>query len=213
MTLNDELFGLPKVDVYKQFASETNGVFNLGDFYNPIKVEVPFKNWTLTFDTNVTSEIATISTGNPYGGNTEYTRVRAVFIKTNDFQFGISNSNIFDSIANLFGSQDIKTGYKMFDELFTIKGNDEIKVKQLLSNATIRNILMQLREVNLKVRTQEGIFGNQLPENVSELFFKAEDVIIIPEKLKLLTELFSEVLDQLCIIECAKSENPNIRLT
>jgi hypothetical protein len=212
MTLKDELFGMPKEEAYKKFASEINGKFSRGDFYNPVKVEVPFKNWTITLDTNVTKELLNNSGGNPYGGNSEYTRVRAPFIKSGNFHFAISNTGAFDSFTKLFGAQDITTGDEKFDDSFTIKGSDENRIQHLFSNTTIRHLLMELGEVHLMTREQEGLFGIQLPSNVNELFFKAEDVLIEPGKLKLLIELFSEILDQLCSIGCAKADNPNIDL-
>jgi len=104
MTLKGELFGSNKEDVYMQLAYELNGRFEHGDFYNPIKIDVPFKNWTITFDTNVIKEIINVSTGNPYGGNAEYTRVRTPFLKTSNFQFAITNTNALDSFAKLSGA-------------------------------------------------------------------------------------------------------------
>ncbi len=211
MTLKDELFGPDKEDVYKQLASDLNGKFICGDFYNPIKVEVPFKNWTITIDTNVTKDF-NVGSSNPYG-DSEYTRIRVPFIKTGNFQIAITNANTFDSITKLFGAKDIIIGDQKFDDLFTIKGNDEIKVKLLFSNSLIRHLLIEIKKINLVIREQEGFLGTQLPETVNELFFKAKDVILETEKLKLLVQLFSEILEELHNIGCAKNDNPNINLT
>ena len=213
MTLRDELFGASKEDVYKMVAFDLNGKFTRGDFYNPVRVDVPFKNWIITLDTNVVNEIINVSHGNPYGGNAIYTRVRVPFIKTSNFQFAVTNTTALDSFTKLFGGQDILVGDEHFDKLFTIKGNDEAKVEKLFTNSIIRHLIMELEEMNLVIRTQEGLlFGTKLPENINEIFFKAEDVIIDTKKLKLLFQLFSETLEQLCKINCAKTENPNIDL-
>ncbi len=213
MTLQDELLGPKKEDIYKQLATDLNGKFTLGDFYNPVKVDVPFQNWTITLDTNVLMEFINISAGNPYGGNSEYTRVRASFLKTSNFQFSITNTSVFDSFVKIFGAQDITVGDEVFDKLFTIKGNDEFKIKELFSKAVIRNLLLDLVEVNLAIRTEESLFGDQLPENTNEIYFKAEDVIVDLNKLKLLHQLFSEILLQLHKIGVAKNDTPNSHLT
>lgn len=213
MTLKEEFFGPSKEDVYKSIASELNGKFIRGEFNNPVRVDVPFKNWIITLDTHVVMELINASPGNHYGGNAIYTRVRAPFIKTGNFQFAVNNTTPLDSFTKLFGSQDIIVGDEQFDKLFTVKGNEKAKVETLFSNRTIRDLIIELEEMNLSIRTQEGIYlGTKLPENVNELFFKSEDLIIDPEKLKLLFQLFSEILEQLCKMNCANDENPNIDL-
>ena len=57
------------------------------------------------------------------------------------------------------------------------------------------------------------MFGDELPENVNEIFFKAEDAITDINKLKLLAQLFSEILIQLHKIGLAKNDKPNSILT
>jgi len=126
MTLKDELFEPNKEDIYKQLAYELKGRFSRGDFYNPLKVDVPFKNWTITIEKKVIKEILIIGSGNPYGGNAEYTRVSTPFLKTGHFQFAITNTSALDSFANFFGAQDVIIGDVIFDDLFTIMGKDEI---------------------------------------------------------------------------------------
>ncbi|MBK7681840.1 MAG: hypothetical protein IPJ26_04875 [Bacteroidetes bacterium] len=91
--------------------------------------------------------------------------------------------------------------------------NDEFKIKELFSKAVIRNLLLDLVEVNLAIRTEESLFGDQLPENTNEIYFKAEDVIVDLNKLKLLHQLFSEILLQLHKIGVAKNDTPNSHLT
>ncbi len=210
MTLKDELFGPKKEEVYEQLAIDLNGKFTRGDFTNPVKVDIPFKNWTITLDTKVIMEIINVSSGNPYGGNAEYTRVRAPFVKIGNFQFAITNTSTLDSFAKLLGAQAIIIGDENFDNLFMIQGNDELKVKHLFSNSIIRQLLIELVNINLTIRTEEGLFGSPLPENVNEIFFKSEDVIVEVNKLKLLTQLFSEILEQLTKIGVAKNDKPNI---
>src|SRR5262249_30186341 len=117
-----------------------------------------------------------------------------------------------DSLSKLFGAQDIAIGDEKFDKHFTIKGNDENKIRLLFSNSVIRHLLTEIREVNLVLRQQEGYLGTQLPTGINELFFKADDVIIEIDKLKLLIQLFSETLDQLYSMGCAEKERPAINL-
>jgi len=61
MTLKDEFFGSNKEDIYKQLALDLNGRFAHGNFYNPTKVDVPFKSWTIHKRQNRKTKIAYIS--------------------------------------------------------------------------------------------------------------------------------------------------------
>jgi hypothetical protein len=211
MSLKNELFS-DKDATYKKVASDLNGNFSHGGFDNPVRVNIPFRNWIITADTFVSIDLINPSRGNPYGGNSEHTRIRAPFLKTGDFGFAITSATAFDSFAKWLGSQDISTGDKAFDKRFVIKGTDLIKVKLLFSNPSIRKLLSEIGDVNLVLRDQEGYLGTHLPENVSELFFRADDVIFDEGKLKLLIQLFTELLDELFKIGCAKEDAPDFKL-
>jgi hypothetical protein len=211
MSLRNELFG-NKEGVYKKLASDLHGNFSRGDFSNPVRVNIPYKNWTITADTFVTMDLINVSKGNPYGGNSEHTRIRVPFLKGEDLNFSITTATALNSFAKIFGAHDIKVGEEEFDKQFIIKGTNENKVKLIFSNSSVRRSLSEIGDINLVLRDHEGFLGTQLPENIYELFLKAEDVILDENKLKSFIQLFFELLDQLSGLGFAKKDNPNFKL-
>jgi hypothetical protein len=211
MSLKNELMG-DKEGVYKKLALDFNGEFSIGEFENPIRVNIPHKNWIITVDTFVTIELISVSKGNPYGGNSEYTRIRVPFLKLDNLNFAITTTTLIDSLTKLFGAQDISVGEHEFDRIFTIKGTDPTKIQLLLSNSSIRQMILELKEVNLLLRDQEGLLGTRLPDGVSELCFKSSDVIFDNQELTHMVNLFRIMLDELLNIGCAKVDSPNFKL-
>lgn len=74
---------------------------------------------------------------------------------------------------------------------------NEFKIKSLLRNKKIRKYIESLKEVNIQISNQKGIWEEQLPEKELELSLfingELEDVRI----LKSLLYLFMEMLDEL----------------
>jgi hypothetical protein len=211
MSLRNELFK-DKENIYKKLAFDLNGNFSHGDFTNPVRVSVPYKNWTIVADTFVVMELINTSSGNPYGGNSEHTRIRVPFIRKQNFTFAITTANALDSFAKFFGSQDITVDDEQFDNQFIIKGSDKSNVKLLFSNPSVKKSLSEMNDVNLVLRNQEGFLGTPLPENINELFFKAGDVIMDENELKSLIHLFEALLDELCHLGCIDEREPDFKL-
>jgi hypothetical protein len=57
-----------------------------------------------------------------------------------------------------------------------------------------------------------GIWGKSCPQGVDELHFEVVGVIKDIDRLKLLFELFSETLDELCRMGSACEDDPQVRL-
>lgn len=113
------------------------------------------------------------------------------------FKFEIYREGFVRKIEKLFGAQDIKIGYPEFDKAFTIKSNNEFKIKTILRNKKIRNLINSQKEVNIQISNQKGIWEEELPENESELSYFADGEIKNIETLKSLLELFKLILDEL----------------
>jgi hypothetical protein len=78
-----------------------------------------------------------------------------------------------------------------------IKANNEFKIKSLLQNHKIRNLIEVQKEMNIEVSDQKGIWEEKLPEKEFELSYFMEGEIKDVEELKLLLRLFKEILDEL----------------
>ena len=109
--------------------------------------------------------------------------------------------------------QDVCVGYSEFDEAFIIKGNNEWKLRQLFSNAKIRQLISAQPDIRFFVNNRHGgVWGKSLPKGVDELYFEVVGAIKEVDRLKLLYELFSETLDELCRMGSAYEDDPQVKL-
>jgi len=108
--------------------------------------------------------------------------------------------------------QDIEIGVPSFNERFIIKGNNVLKVKELLSNTRIIQLIEMQADIYFAVKDDDGWFHKAFPEGVDELYFQVVGVIRDLERLKSLYELFAEILNQLCNIGSAYKADPRIDL-
>jgi len=203
MGIMREMFGPSKKEIWQVLSEQIGSEFVEGGFLKSDKVVAHIKQWIVTLDTY------TVSTGK---SSTTYTRMRAPYVNKDGNRFKIYRSGIFSGIGAALGMQDIEIGYPEFDEDFVIKGDNEQKLKELLKNTRIRELMQLQRRFHLEVKDDEGWFGASFPDGVDELYFRVPGVIKELEQLKGLFELFSEVLNQLCIIGSAYESNAGIEL-
>ena len=108
--------------------------------------------------------------------------------------------------------QDVCVGYPEFDEAFIIKGNHEWKLRRLFSNPRIRQLISAQPDIRFSVNHRHGrVWGKRFPKDVDELYFQVVGVIKDVDRLKLLYELFSETLDELCRMGLACENDPPVK--
>ena len=83
-------------------------------------------------------------------------------------------------------------------------------MRELLSDQKIRELIARQPEILFTVKDDEGWFGPDFPDGVDELYFQVAGVVKDIERLKLLYELFSETLDQLCRMGAAYKQTPDV---
>lgn len=203
MGLLRELFGPSKKEIWQALAEQINSEYVEGGFFSRDKVVAHIKEWIVTMDTY------TVSSGK---SSTTYTRLRAPYVNKDGFRFKIYRSGIFSEIGAFLGMQDIEVGFEEFDREFVIKGNDEMKLKELFSNTRIRSLIEIQPRFHLEVKDDEGWFGANFPDGVDELYFLVPGVIKDMDLLKALFDIYSEVLNQLCIIGSAYETDPGVEL-
>lgn len=177
-----------KINFWQKFTKETNGIFKEGYSWRSDSTEIEYKKWKIIFDN------FTLWSGKH---NAEMTRIIVPISLTDNFRFEIYNEGFVRKIEKLFGAQDIEIGYPEFDKAFTIKSNNEFKIKKLLRNKEIRNLLTLQKEVNIQISDQKGIWEEKLPENEFELSYFIDGKIHALETLKSLLELFKLILHDL----------------
>ncbi|TAE26865.1 MAG: DUF3137 domain-containing protein [Cytophagales bacterium] len=203
MSFLRSVFGPSKNEIWQQLAHDIRASYDEGSFWKGSKVEATVGEWTIVLDTH------TVSTGKT---TVVYTRLRAPYVNADGFQFKIYEENFFSSIGKFFGMQDVETGHPPFDERFIVQGNDESKLKLLLSNGAIRTLLDVQPTITLEVKDDEGWLRTRYPENVDLLYFHVIGVIKDLDRLKNLYDLFAEVLQELCRIGSAYKDAPNVKL-
>lgn len=179
-------------NLWKQFAEEMNGRYIERHYWHSDKAEVYYKNWKIIFDyyTHYTT-----AGNNSY--EQKYTRVIAPFVSAEDFMFELYPNNIFSSVAKIFGAQDVETGYPEFDKAYIIKSNNGFKLKSLLADKAIRKQIESIKNINLQISNQKGVWEEKLPKNEYELSFFTEGKITDLSNLKDVFSLFTALLDQL----------------
>lgn len=203
MSFLDKMFGPSTEEIWKQLCTEIGAQYVDGGFWKGDKVQATHGSWTITLDTYA------VSTGK---SSTTYTRMRAPFVNPEGFRFTVYRMGIFSEIGKWFGMQDIEIGDEAFDRDFILKSNQESKLRELLGSSRIRELISQQPEIYFAVKDDEGFFASSFPDGVDELYFQVVGVIKDVERLKLLYDLFSETLDQLCRIGAANNTSPNVSL-
>ena len=203
LTVLRNLFGPSTEEIWKKLCAEIGAHYVEGGFWKGDKVEATHGPWTITLDTYRVSDGKT---------SVEYTRMRAPFLDSGGFRFTVYRKGFFSEIGKLFGMQDIEIGDPAFDDAFILKSNDDLKLRELLGNSKIRELVNQQPQIYFAIKNDEGFFGSTFPEGVDELYFQVLGVVKDVERLKLLYELFSETLDQLCRIGSARRDTPAVSL-
>lgn len=181
-----------KINIWKKFSDQTNGTFKEGYSWQSDSTEIEYKNWKIVFDNY-----------RLWSGkySTQMTRVIAPITLKDHFKFEIYNEGFTRKIEKLFGAQDIEIGYPDFDKAFTIKSNNEFKIKTLLRNKELRNRIAIQKEVNIHISDQKGIWEQKLPENEFELSYYIDGEIDNLETLNSLLELFKILLNEMSSLE------------
>ncbi len=173
---------------WQQFAKETGGAFKEGYSWHSDSVSIEYKNWKIVFD-NYTLWSGKYSS--------EMTRVIVPIYLTDNFKFEIYRESFVRKIENLFGAQDIKIDYPDFDKSFTIKSNNEFKIKTLLRNKEIRNLIISQKDVNIQISSYKGVWEGELPKNEFELSYFINGEIHDAKTLLSILQLFKLILDDL----------------
>lgn len=198
------LFGPSREEVWAQLSAQIGGEL-VGGGWRGNKVQVRVNHWILTLDTY------TVSSENQ---STTYTRFRAPFLNQDGFRFNIYRAGLFTELGKLFGLQDLEIDDPLFDQTFVVQANSKAKVRALLSNARIRELLHAQPTIGkFTIRDHEGWFTSSgYPEGVDVLYFQVGGVIKELPRLKDLYDLFAEVLNHLCHLDSAYLDDIHLHL-
>jgi hypothetical protein len=159
-------------DAWRQLAVEIGANFVEGGLLHSSKVQMPFKEWTITLD------IYSVSSGD---SSSNYTRLSAPVQDKQGFQFTLLRKSIVSKIDHALGAKQIVTGDAEFDDAFVVRGNDAAKERDLFSHQKICQLYL----------TERSLAGS-LRKNVLSLEITGE--IKDVERLKNFFDLFKETL-------------------
>ena len=143
--------------------------------------------------------------------NNSYTRVLAPYIATREFKFDIHHKNILSALGKIFGAQDIEIGDPYFDREYIVKSNDEGLILSLLGNRKIIELIQKLQppmQFFLFSKKVKKLYGMKFPPQTWEIYFQQSGVITEIERMKLIIEIFKEILMQLYKIGIAEKQSP-----
>lgn len=182
------LFGPSQEKIWRRLSREVGGQFREGGIFASHAVQVRAEDWLITLDTYAFSDSA--------GGGT-FTRLRAPYFNPERFRFEIYRSSFFTELWKGMGMQDIEVGHPRFDRDFVIKGNAPGRIRRLFDNGKIRRLIDAQPKIHLSVKAHEGVFS-KFPAGVDELHSESAGTIKDLSQLRMLFDLFAEVLQQVC---------------
>ena len=203
MGLLRRMFGPNRTEIWRQLSEQLGARFVDGTWSRSARVEVTHGEWTVTLDTYTVSNGKTIMV---------FTRMRAPYVNPDGFRFRVYRAGFFSGIGKWFGMQDVEIGEQQFDADFIVQASDESRIRQLLSNPRLRELLEAQKSIDFSVKDDEGWFGAKYPEGVDVLTFVVGGAISDIERLKSLFDLFAETLEELCRMGSAYERDPGVQV-
>jgi hypothetical protein len=143
------------------------------------------------------------------------TRIRAPYVARDAFAFSVkrvrarlSDGAVLHGMARLAGRHKVEAGDLGFDRDFLITANDTDKVRALLADPRIRDLIQSQPSLDISAARPGWRLFKRSSQRLSVLRFEEEGVITDVGRLKSLFELFRETLNQLCQIGAASQEEP-----
>ena len=136
------------------------------------------------------------------------TRVQVPFSNPRGLSFEIYRESILSSVGKLFKMQDIEIGDSAFDSKFIIKGNDEGKIKLLLDDAVLKNLMHQQPNFLFEVQF-EKVFKFK---KVCMLYFQCEGIFRSMSQLEALFQMFAVTLARMEQLELTSRNVPSEEL-
>ncbi|MFO0756473.1 MAG: hypothetical protein U0359_08280 [Byssovorax sp.] len=135
--------------VWQRVAEEIGGRFepSSGGFWKPD----PMKIVAQLDDITVVVDHYTVSHGR---SSTTYTRIYAEASGPNALTLKVYEEGVLSSLGKAFGTQDIDTGDRAFDDVFIVKSNDEGLARLWLDDRKLRETLTEARPYSLTLENR-----------------------------------------------------------
>jgi len=133
--------------------------------------------------------------------------MRTIFINKPEFRFKVYKEGFFQKIGKALGMADIEIGDAHVDDKLIIKSPDEYMVKDLLSKEKIKEQLISIKNISLKI-------DKKFYENASQLYREGTltqtvtGVVKDVEILKSWYYLFSAIIDGMIDLDITEDVVP-----
>jgi len=131
-----------------------------------------------------------IDLGGGFEGGFATTIFSAHFANPSGFRFALHEEGFFDDLGKFFGMQDVEIGYPDFDERIIVKTNDPARIRTLLSDGEVRQVLLSLQDFSFEIVLPEE--NSDQEESTLELII--EDGITDAGRLREIYRMFFGVL-------------------
>ncbi len=191
-------------DTWRLLAAEINGSFTESTVpfstIHTASVEKQYKNWKISFQT----------TGHTVTGNVSYVPLDNFTLNVKRKKFDWTDA-LQGAIPPLFmmGSEVTNTGFAEVEYLYSITSNDVSKARKLMSNAKLRDVLMNSDGMqnflicSMKVGGMQA--GSILLFDLGRVFDRAQ--------MKDRFETFQQTLDELSRLRLASLEAPQASIS
>jgi hypothetical protein len=150
MTTKKHIQGSP-VEIWRQINDDFATSGRISDY-----------NVVLDYDGTVTELDIDSSPGGSEEGGYDTTVLSSNIKTSNGFRFEIHPQDFLNKLGKMLGMQDVTIGYPEFDENVIVKTNNEAEVKQVFSDATIREVFQQQSGYSFGIVEEDGVEKLQL---------------------------------------------------
>jgi Zn-dependent protease with chaperone function len=193
------ILGPSKAHVWHQIASDIGAEYRNGGLLGEDVLRYRSGDWEITLDT--WTEVAG-------DASTTYTRMRSPFVNKDVLLFKIYRAGLFAPVGTFLGIQDIQIGDPSFDEHFVIQGNNHTRIRSLLADATLKELIQVQPDLCLEITHDPGTWDEK-----DLLVFKCRGVLKDETLLKKLFDLFRTALARLAELDSSSRQDIAPRIT
>lgn len=195
------LFGGPtQAEIWSQLAEELQGEYISKSFTREPGLRIKSGVWIIQVD------------GMDDGMGAAYTRIRTLFLNRSGIKFRLYQEGGFQKLAKKMGLFDIQVGRKDLDEAFLIQGDDPAKIKELLDDDVLSQLMLSLPNGSWYVLRKGPENLRSYPKGVDLLLFQhprmKNDLEITRKALAVQTMLLKRMVE----LEMAFSTDPKVEL-
>jgi len=176
-------------DIWAELWEILGGVYLNPEGWRQDKLKVTHSDWMVMLD---------FHTHGGHRSHATYTRFRSAFDNSEGFHFTVEHQGLVDSLFNLIGLPDVEVGDEEFDKLFHVKSNDAPRVRALLTDNQLRQLLLEEPKLFLQLRDMKEPPDDGIPDAAGEVVMEVRGKVTDPERLKRLYMTFARALARLC---------------